>query len=432
MRELRDKTAELKLVASERVEELDGAADGAEGGASELDDAVSALVNLGYKPVDARRAVDSAAAREGGAKRGLEVIIRESLRCWPVKGKPQMEEAEAGAEAARLAAAGQSEEDARSTSRCARARSASSSGRSARGKSSACRSRLRASAAKCSTMCFFPGRRDSARPRSPISSRASSACNMRATSGPAIERAGDLAAIVSDLDEGDVLFIDEIHRLARPVEEVLYPAMEDFELNIVVGKGTGARTMPLAVKPFTLVGATTRSGLLSSPLRDRFGQHFHLDFYDRDELTEIVARSARLLGVRVDDRGAHEIACRSRGTPRIANRLLRRVRDFAQVNEAATVTREVAVGALELLEIDACGFDRMDRAILAAIIDKFDGGPVGVESLAAAVGEEADTIGEVYEPYLLQEGFIARTARGRIATARAYSHLGRTRRGTLL
>jgi Holliday junction DNA helicase RuvB len=256
--------------------------------------------------------------------------------------------------------------------------------------------------------------------------------NMRSTSGPAIERAGDLAAIVSGLDEGDVLFIDEIHRLARPVEEVLYPAMEDFELNIVVGKGMGARTMPLAVKPFTLVGATTRSGLLSAPLRDRFGQHFHLDFYDRDELTEIVARSARLLGVRVDDRGAHEIAGRARGTPRVANRLLRRVRDFAQVNEAATVTREVAVGALELLEIDACGFDRMDRAILTAIIDMFDGGPVGVESLAAAVGEEADTIGEVYEPYLLQEGFIARTARGRMATARAYSHLGRTRRGTLL
>jgi holliday junction DNA helicase RuvB len=256
--------------------------------------------------------------------------------------------------------------------------------------------------------------------------------SMRSTSGPAIERAGDLAAIVSGLDEGDVLFIDEIHRLARPVEEVLYPAMEDFELNIVVGKGMGARTMPLAVKPFTLVGATTRSGLLSAPLRDRFGQHFHLDFYERDELTEIVARSARLLGVRIDGDGASEIANRARGTPRVANRLLRRVRDFAQVNEAATVTREVAVGALELLEIDACGFDRMDRAILAAIIDKFDGGPVGVESLAAAVGEEADTIGEVYEPYLLQEGFIARTARGRVATARAYSHLGRTRRGTLL
>ncbi|MGD0288943.1 MAG: Holliday junction branch migration DNA helicase RuvB [Candidatus Binataceae bacterium] len=256
--------------------------------------------------------------------------------------------------------------------------------------------------------------------------------NLRATSGPAIERAGDLAAIVNDLDEGDVFFIDEIHRLARQIEEILYPAMEDFELNIVVGKGPGARSMRLAVKPFTLIGATTRSGLLSSPLRDRFGQHFHLDFYDRADLSEIVHRSARLLNVRLDDLGAQEVAGRSRGTPRIANRLLRRVRDFAQVNGAAVVTREVALAALELLEIDACGFDRMDRAILAAIIDKFDGGPVGVESLAAAVGEEADTIGEVYEPYLLQEGFLARTARGRVATQRAYTHLRRTRRGPLI
>ena len=256
--------------------------------------------------------------------------------------------------------------------------------------------------------------------------------NLRSTSGPAIERAGDLAAIVNDLDKGDVLFIDEIHRLARVVEEILYPAMEDFELNIVVGKGPGARTMRLAVKPFTLVAATTRSGLLSAPLRDRFGQHYHLDFYTHADLTEIVRRSARLLGVRMDADGSAEIAARSRGTPRIVNRLLRRVRDFAQINEAPIVTREIALGALDLLEIDSCGFDRMDRSILAAIIDKFDGGPVGVESLAAAVGEEADTIGEVYEPYLLQEGFIARTARGRVATQRAYSHLGRTRRGALL
>jgi Holliday junction DNA helicase RuvB len=256
--------------------------------------------------------------------------------------------------------------------------------------------------------------------------------NLRATSGPAIERAGDLAAIVADLDQGDVLFVDEIHRLARPVEEILYPAMEDFELNIVVGKGPGARSMRLSVKPFTMVGATTRSGLLSSPLRDRFGQHFHLDFYAREELAEIVRRSARLLGIKLTDEGAVEVAARSRGTPRIVNRLLRRVRDFAQVNEMPVVTREVALGALELLEIDACGFDRMDRSILAAIIDKFDGGPVGVESLAAAVGEESDTIEEVYEPYLLQEGFVARTARGRMATQRAYTHLGRTRRGTLL
>ena len=256
--------------------------------------------------------------------------------------------------------------------------------------------------------------------------------SMRSTSGPAIERAGDLAAIVSGLDEGDVLFIDEIHRLARPVEEVLYPAMEDFELNIVVGKGPGARSMKLAVKPFTMVGATTRSGLLSSPLRDRFGQHYHLDFYGHDELTQIIQRSAQLLDVRIDHAGAVELAARARGTPRIANRLLRRVRDFAQINAAPVVTSEVALGALELLEIDACGFDKMDRSILSAIIDKFDGGPVGVETLAAAVGEEADTIGDVYEPYLLQEGFIARTARGRIATQRAYTHLGRTRRGMLL
>jgi holliday junction DNA helicase RuvB len=256
--------------------------------------------------------------------------------------------------------------------------------------------------------------------------------NLRATSGPAIERAGDLAAIVNDLDQGDVLFIDEIHRLARPVEEILYPAMEDFELNIVVGKGPGARSMRLAVKPFTMVGATTRSGLLSSPLRDRFGQHFHLDFYTREDLTVIVRRSAQLLGIKLTDEGAREMAARSRGTPRIANRLLRRVRDFAQVNERPVVTGEVALGALELLEIDGCGFDRMDRSILAAIIDKFDGGPVGVESLAAAVGEESDTIEEVYEPYLLQEGFVARTARGRMATQRAYAHLGKARRGTLL
>jgi holliday junction DNA helicase RuvB len=256
--------------------------------------------------------------------------------------------------------------------------------------------------------------------------------SIRVTAGPAIERAGDLAAIVANLEEGDVLFIDEIHRLARVVEEILYPAMEDFKLNIVVGKGPGAHLMPLAVKPFTLVGATTRAGLLSAPLRDRFGQHYHLDFYARDELTKIVGRSARLLGMRIDDEGAGELASRARGTPRIVNRLLRRVRDFAEVHDAGVVDRALALRALELLDIDACGFDRMDRGILTAIIDMFDGGPVGVESLAAAVGEEPDTIEEVYEPYLLQEGFIARTARGRVATQRAYSHLGRTRRGTLL
>ncbi len=256
--------------------------------------------------------------------------------------------------------------------------------------------------------------------------------NVHVTSGPAIERAADLAAIVNNLEKHDVLFIDEIHRLQRVVEERLYSAMEDFEFHIVVGEGMGARTMKLAVNPFTLVGATTRSGLLSSPLRDRFGQHFHLDFYDHKELGEIVRRSAALLDVAIDEGGAHELASRARGTPRIVNRLLRRVRDFAQVNEAPVVTREIALGALELLEIDAAGFDKMDRAILGAIIDKFDGGPVGVESLAAAVGEESDTIEEVYEPYLLQEGFLARTSRGRVATQRAYTHLGRTRRGTLL
>jgi Holliday junction DNA helicase RuvB len=256
--------------------------------------------------------------------------------------------------------------------------------------------------------------------------------NLHITSGPAIERAADLAAIVNNLQEHDVLFIDEIHRLQRAIEERLYSAMEDFEFHIVMGEGMGARTMKLAVKPFTLVGATTRSGLLSAPLRDRFGQHFHLDFYDHAELGEIVRRSAALLNVAIDQQGAHELASRSRGTPRIANRLLRRVRDFAQVNEAPIVTREIALAALELLEIDTAGFDKMDRAILGAIIDKFDGGPVGVESLAAAVGEESDTIEEVYEPYLLQEGFLARTSRGRVATQRAYTHLGRIRRGTLL
>ncbi len=255
--------------------------------------------------------------------------------------------------------------------------------------------------------------------------------NLHVTSGPAIERAADLAAIVNNLEKGDVLFIDEIHRLQKVVEERLYSAMEDYELHIVVGEGMGARTMKLAVKPFTLVGATTRSGLLSSPLRDRFGQHFHLDFYTADELAEIVRRSAALLKIEIDEAGANEIASRSRGTPRIANRLLRRVRDFAQINEAPIVSRQVALGALEMLEIDAAGFDKMDRAILMALIEKFDGGPVGVESLSAAVGEEADTIEEVYEPYLLQEGFLARTSRGRVATQRAYSHLGLTRRGTL-
>jgi Holliday junction DNA helicase RuvB len=256
--------------------------------------------------------------------------------------------------------------------------------------------------------------------------------NLRLTSGPAIERAGDLAAIVNDLEHGDVLFIDEIHRLPRAVEEILYPAMEDFELNIVVGKGPSARSMRLAIKPFTMIGATTRSGLLSSPLRDRFGQAFHLEFYAPEQLAQIVHRSARLLKAAIDEAGAQQIAARSRGTPRIANRLLRRVRDFAQVASAPVITIEVAVRGLELLGIDSRGFDRMDRAILEAIVDKFGGGPVGVESLAAAIGEERETIEEVYEPYLLQEGFIARTARGRVASPRAYEHLGRPKQGLLL
>ncbi len=255
--------------------------------------------------------------------------------------------------------------------------------------------------------------------------------SIHVTSGPAIERAADLAAIVNNLEARDVLFIDEIHRLQKPVEERLYSAMEDYEFHIVVGEGMGARTMKLAVNPFTLVGATTRSGLLSSPLRDRFGQSYHLEFYRREDLALIVRRSARLLKIDIDDGGALELAARSRGTPRIANRLLRRVRDFAQVNEARIVTREVALGALKLLEIDEAGFDKMDRAILGAVIDKFGGGPVGVDTLAAAIGEESDTIEEVYEPYLLQEGFLMRTPRGRAATDRAYKHLGRKRAGTM-
>jgi Holliday junction DNA helicase RuvB len=256
--------------------------------------------------------------------------------------------------------------------------------------------------------------------------------NLHPTSGPALERAADLAAIVNNLEHGDVLFIDEIHRIPHAVEEHLYSAMEDYELHVVVGEGMGARTMKLAVKPFTLIGATTRSGLLQAPFRDRFGQHFHLEFYKPQELAEIVRRSAVRLSLTIDEAGADELAKRSRGTPRIVNRLLRRARDFAQVRGDGVVTRAIALEALAMLEIDAAGFDAMDRAILRAIIEKFDGGPVGVESLAAAVGEEPDTIEEVYEPYLMQEGYIARTPRGRVATSRAYSHLNISRRGTLI
>jgi Holliday junction DNA helicase RuvB len=252
---------------------------------------------------------------------------------------------------------------------------------------------------------------------------------IRATTGPVIERPGDLAAVLTNLEEGDVLFIDEIHRLNRLIEEFLYPAMEDFQLDLVVGQGPSARTVKLALKRFTLVGATTRQGMLTSPLRDRFGSMFRLDFYGVAELEKIVRRSAAILNMAIDGSGTGEIARRSRGTPRIANRLLRRVRDFAQVKGAPVVTQEVARGALALLEVDDAGFDKMDRAILATIIEKFSGGPVGVETIAAAVGEEKNTIEDVYEPYLIQEGYLQRTPRGRVATLQAYRHLGLTRPG---
>jgi Holliday junction DNA helicase RuvB len=248
---------------------------------------------------------------------------------------------------------------------------------------------------------------------------------IRCTSGPVLERPGDVAAILTNLERGDVLFIDEIHRLNRVVEEVLYPAMEDFQLDIIVGQGPSARTLKLELKPFTLVGATTRTGLLTSPLRDRFGAHFRLDFYDEGELGLILGRSAAILKVPLEADGAGEIARRSRGTPRIANRLLKRVRDFAEVRAGGRITKAVADDALALLEVDARGFDKMDRAILLAIIEKFSGGPVGLDTLAAAVGEERDTIEDVYEPYLIKEGFLARTPKGRVATERAFGHFGR-------
>jgi Holliday junction DNA helicase RuvB len=252
---------------------------------------------------------------------------------------------------------------------------------------------------------------------------------VRATTGPVIERPGDLAAILTNLEVGDVLFIDEIHRLNRVIEEFLYPAMEDFQLDLVVGQGPSARTVKLALKRFTLVGATTRQGMLTSPLRDRFGSMFRLDFYGVSDLEKIIRRSAAILNMTIDESGTEEIARRSRGTPRIANRLLRRVRDFAQVKRASVVTQEIAQSALSLLEVDDAGFDKMDRAILMAIIEKFSGGPVGVETIAAAVGEEKNTIEDVYEPYLIQEGYLQRTARGRVATLQAYRHFGLTRPG---
>ncbi len=249
---------------------------------------------------------------------------------------------------------------------------------------------------------------------------------VRATSGPVLERPGDLAALLTNLERGQVFFIDEIHRLSHVVEETLYPAMEDFQLDLVVGQGPTARSIKLPLRPFCLVGATTRAGLLTSAMRDRFGATFRLDFYSTAELERILARSATILDVPIEPAGAAEIARRARGTPRVANRLLRRVRDFAQVRADGRITAAVAHAALALLDVDEAGFDRMDRALLLAIIDKFAGGPVGLDTLAAAVGEERDTIEEVYEPFLIQEGFLARTPKGRVATARACAHFGRT------
>ncbi len=257
--------------------------------------------------------------------------------------------------------------------------------------------------------------------------------NLRQTSGPVLERAGDLAALLTNLEPHDVLFIDEIHRLSPVVEEILYPALEDFQLDIMIGEGPAARSVKLDLPPFTLVGATTRAGMLTNPLRDRFGIVARLEFYTVEELAKIVARSAALLNVSMSLDGAIEIARRSRGTPRIANRLLRRVRDYAEVKADGNVTAEVADAALSMLDVDPVGFDVMDRKLILAIIEKFSGGPVGVDNLAAAIGEERDTIEDVIEPYLIQQGYIQRTSRGRIATLSAYSHFGLTAaEGTLL
>lgn len=244
------------------------------------------------------------------------------------------------------------------------------------------------------------------------------------TSGPALERKADMAAILTHLQEGDVLFIDEIHRLNRAIEEILYPAMEDFQIDIVIGQGPSARTIRLELPRFTLIGATTRTGLIATPLRDRFGFSHRLDYYSVDDLVRIVLRSARILNVAIDDEGAREIAARSRGTPRIANRLLRRVRDFAQVRHEGVITGAIALEALRLFEVDDEGLDRVDREILNLILHKFDGGPVGLSTLAVAIGEEADTIEDVYEPFLLQRGFLMRTPRGRVLTRLGYEHCG--------
>ena len=248
--------------------------------------------------------------------------------------------------------------------------------------------------------------------------------SLRTTSGPVLERPGDLAAILTNLEPKDVLFVDEIHRLSPVVEEVLYPALEDFRLDIMIGEGPGARSIKLELPPFTLVGATTRAGLLTSPLRDRFGIVQRLEFYGIDEITRIVKRTASIFGLPVDDAGATEIAARARGTPRIANRLLRRVRDYAEVEADGRVTQTVAQAAMDLLEVDPHGFDSMDRKLLLTVIEKFEGGPVGIESLAAAIGEERGTLEDVVEPYLIQEGFLQRTSRGRMATRNAYRHYG--------
>lgn len=247
---------------------------------------------------------------------------------------------------------------------------------------------------------------------------------IKVTSGPVIERPGDLAAILTNMQEHEVLFIDEIHRLSHVVEEILYPAMEDFHIDILIGQGPSARSMKLDIPKFTLVGATTRAGSLTSPLRDRFGMHFRLEFYSPQELAIIIKRSASILGVKLTAAGAEELAGRARGTPRIANRLLKRVRDYAEVKADGTIDGKIAREALDAFEVDQKGFDQMDRKLLLTLIEKFNGGPVGVESLAAAIGEERVTIEDVYEPYLIQEGYLQRTARGRIASARAYEHFG--------
>lgn len=246
--------------------------------------------------------------------------------------------------------------------------------------------------------------------------------NLRQTSGPVLERAGDLAALLTNLEANDVLFIDEIHRLSPVVEEILYPAMEDYQLDIMIGEGVAARSVKIDLPSFTLVGATTRAGMLTNPLRDRFGIVSRLEFYTADELGKIVARSAGLLDIGITDDGAREIACRSRGTPRIANRLLRRVRDFAEVRANGQIDRQVADAALQMLDVDAIGLDVLDRKLLLAVLEKFGGGPVGVDNLAAAINEERDTIEEVLEPYLIQQGFLQRTPRGRMATAMTYQH----------